>query len=104
MAFGFPAFHTEHLSVAQNGSTDLYAAVLTALNALSWPIREQTADQITASTSVNVLSWGEKVLITFVPDSGIAITSTCALPTQCFDWGKNKANVRKFIAEIRKQA
>jgi hypothetical protein len=23
------------------------------------------------------------------------------LPTQCFDWGKNKANVVKFMAEIR---
>jgi hypothetical protein len=24
------------------------------------------------------------------------------LPTQCFDWGKNKANVGRFIVEIRK--
>src|SRR5690349_17364217 len=103
MAVGLPAFHTEQYSAAEDRCADLRAAVLTVLNALSWPIREQTADRIVASTSVSIASWGEEISITFMLDSRITVTSKCALPTQCFDWGKNKANVRKFLGEIRKQ-
>ena len=70
------------------------------MNALSWSIREEASNQIIASTSVSKKSWGEKVLISFLQDNTISVTSKCALPTQCFDWGKNKANVGKFMAEI----
>lgn len=101
MAFGFPAYHTERYCADTGKSADLRAAVRVTLNALSWSIREEVSDRITASTSGNIRSWGEKILISFLPDNSISVTSKCALPTQCFDWGKNKANVVKFMAEIR---
>ena len=71
---------------------------------MSWSIREEASGQIIASTSVNLRSWGEKVLISFLPDNSISVTSKCSLSTQCLDWGKNKANVEKFMAEIKKHA
>ncbi len=102
MAFGFPAYHTECYSTDTSKSTDLRVAVRETLTALSWSVREESHDRIIASTSMSSRSWGEKVLIIFLPDKSISVTSKCSLPTQCFDWGKNKANVGQFIAEIRK--
>jgi hypothetical protein len=102
MAFGFPAYHTEQYSTGTGKSADLRAAVKETLKALSWTVKEEAHDRILASTSINLRSWGEKLLINFLPDNSISVTSKCALPTQCLDWGKNKANVVKFLAEIRK--
>ncbi|MDX2260091.1 MAG: hypothetical protein SFU84_00160 [Gemmatimonadales bacterium] len=101
MAFGFPAYHTERYSAGPGNSPDVRAAVRATLSALSWWIREERSEHITASTGLNMRSWGEKILISFLPDGSISVTSKCAWPTQCLDWGKNKANVGKFVAEIR---
>ncbi len=103
MAFGFPASHSERYSAGAGKSSDLRVAVRATLNALSWSIREEGSDQIISSTSVNIRSWGEKVLISFLRDNSISVTSKCAMPMQCFDWGKNKANVGRFMAEINQQ-
>ena len=102
MAFGFPAYYTERYSPDTTRSADLVAAVKQSLAALSWSVREESHDQIVASTSMNFRSWGKKVLISFLPDKSISITRKCSLPTQCFDWGKNKANLKRFMTEFRK--
>jgi hypothetical protein len=103
MAFGFPASHTERYSPG-TATPDLRRAVRETFIALSWSVREETPDGIVASTSADLRSWGEKVFVDFPPDDAISVTSKCALPTQCLDWGKNKANVRKFLAEFDKHA
>ena len=100
MTFGFPAYHTESYSAGAAGA-DLRVAARETLAALSWSLREETADGIVASTSANLRSWGEKVVITFAPDKSVSVTSKCALATQCLDWGKNKTNVGKFMTEFK---
>lgn len=102
MSFGFPAYHTEHYSTGTAKSAALRGAVKETLNAVSWSVREEANERILASTSMNIRSWGEKILIDFLPDNSISVTSKCALPTQCFDWGKNKTNVVKFMVEFKK--
>ena len=101
MAFGFPAYHTECYS-ADNATPDLRKAARETLAVLSWSVCEETDDRIVASTTMSIRSWGEKVLINFLPGNSICVTSKCALPTQCLDWGKNKANVVEFMAEFSK--
>lgn len=98
MAFGFPAYHTECYSPAS--TTNVQDAVLQTISKLGWSIRQEREDGIIASTGMNLRSWGEKVLIDFLGDNSISVTSQCALPTQCLDWGKNRANVTKFIMEL----
>ena len=100
MAFGFPAYHTENYTL-NDGPSNLRASVKSALNAVSWSIRKESPDTIVASTSLSLRSWGERVIITFLSDESITVTSKCTLPIQCFDWGKNKANIKKFIAEFK---
>jgi hypothetical protein len=79
----------------------LREAVRETLAALSWSLREETADGIVASTSANLRSWGEKVVIAFAPDKAVSVTSKCALATQRLDWGTNKTNVGTFLTELR---
>lgn len=101
MVFGFPAYYSDGYS-AGGTLTALRTAVRNALDSLSWSIREETTERLLTSTSMNLRSWGEKILICFLDDNTITVTSKCAFPTQCFDWGKNKANVQKFIEELKK--
>ena len=103
MAFGFPAYHTERYSTQAATSEELRHIVKEVLQALSWPIKSETGSGIQASSSLNLRSWGEAIQIELLPDNAIAITSKCVLPTQCFDWGKNEGNVRRFLAEIGKR-
>ena len=100
MTFGFPAYHTDRYSAADKGA-DLRSAVRQALAALSWPVKEEAADRLVASTGMNWRSWGEKVYIDFLPEDSISVASKCAFPLQCVDWGKNKANVKEFMAELK---
>lgn len=101
MTFGFPAYHTEHYVPGPAGGGDLRGLVMEALTALAWAVKAETPRDITASTSLSLSSWGERVEIVFANDGSLTVTSKCALPTQCIDWGKNKRNVAKFIREVR---
>ena len=103
MTFGFPAYHTETYAPSGDGA-DIRASVKSTLQAVSWSIRNEFPDRIEASISFNFRSWGENVVVTFLPNGTVSVTSSCVLPTQCFDWGKNKANVETFMAELKKHA
>ena len=99
MALAFPAYHTELFS-SGIAATELHRNVRECLVALSWTIEEEKDDGFVAVTDINLRSFGERVSINLLPDNFIQITSKCVLMTQCFDWGKNKENVTKFIAEF----
>ncbi len=102
MAFGFPAYHRERAAFPATGGAAV-DMVLKTLTALSWQLRQQSPNQLLASTSMGLRSWGERIEIDLLPNNEITITSKCALPTQCFDWGKNRANVQRFLAELQAQ-
>lgn len=93
MAFGFPAYHTQRYQVPPAAMANVGHAIRWAISSLGWSIRNESMYHIEASTGINLLSWGESVSIHFMPDYSITITSKCAWPLQCFDWGKNQSNV-----------
>ena len=103
MAFGFPAYHVEEY-VTDDPGVDLLDAAAEALLDLSGPILEETGRLIRSATDVSLWSWGEKITIELVADNTLSITSKCVFPTQCFDWGQNQSNVKKFLAKLRKYA
>ena len=102
MAFGFPAYHTEELDDL-GPLPEARGLVIGAIDALGWSISSKSKRTITASTGLNLWSYGEKIVIEFLPDEVVSVTSKCSMPTQCFDWGKNKANVWQLIAAIEEQ-
>jgi hypothetical protein len=101
MAFGFPAYHTDDFR-ARLPEHKLRELAYAALSALGWVVEEDRFE-VRAKTSMSFWSWGERVTITTLPDGGLSITSRCALPTQCFDWGKNQKNVMRVLDALRER-
>lgn len=99
MSFGFPAFHTENFSVA--GREDLPRLCADVAVRMRWTVKVQQRDRVVFSTKVNLFSWGERVTVEYLPGSTLRVTSRCAMPTQCLDWGRNQRNVQAFLAALQ---
>ena len=100
MAFAIPAYHTETYRAVVDQSV-LRMAAKRAFAALSWPVREETYDEVIAARG-DFWSSGEFVSVRFGPDNSYSVTSKCIVPFQFCNWGRNKKNVRAF-AETLKQ-
>ena len=94
MAIGFPAYHIQRLNLRD---TNLRVSVSAALEQTGWTVLETTKHSIRAKIGINLLTFGETIRITFIDDKTIEIHSKCRLPTQIFDWGKNKRNVNTLV-------
>jgi len=101
MAFGFLAYHTERYLLPDSG-IDPHELVVEALDRLRWSVTVESEGLIRASTRVNIWSWGERIVIEFEESDTLIVTSKCALPTQCFDWGQNRSNVVKFLRRVER--
>ncbi len=102
MAFGFPAYSTTRFTLEVRVS-DLHGTIRGVVGTLGWRVRKDPAEKIIARVGWNWRSWGEVVVIDLRPRNDITVTSRCILPTQRLDWGKNKANVKMFTEELRRQ-
>jgi hypothetical protein len=102
MTFGFPAYHTEELEYTESVPV-LRERVVQAIRSLGWPVWDESATALTASTNVSLWSWGERITVEF-HSRGASITSRCALFTQCVDWGKNRQNVHRVLSAIEQAA
>jgi hypothetical protein len=98
MAFGFPAYHEETISIIPP-NTNIELSLLNTLRSFGWG-PSFDANGITASTGASMKSWGEKIIITLVDGGVTKVRSECALKTQCADWGKNETNVKRILAEL----
>lgn len=100
MTMGFPAYHQQQLEVPAAFTP---ADVLTAMTAAGWT-GSISADGSTVecSSGLNLWSWAEKITVRRLGPTSLHIRSQCALPTQCFDWGRNARNVRKLAEAIAK--
>jgi hypothetical protein len=106
MAFGFPASFQIERELA-GSRQNARGAVIHALDVLQWPYQMEGKDIFRVSLAANILSWGENVVVSLEPGI-VKIKSICKLPTQVFDWGRNKQNVKQFLtyfepSEIRNQ-
>ena len=101
MAFGFPAFHSEDIPFTDLADESQARSVVEEVLALRRMKPRDLGDGIIiGSLDVNFWSWGEKVSVRF-HGGAMTVRSECALPTQCFDWGRNRKNVNSLSAAIR---
>lgn len=99
MPLGFPAYHTEtrKLNLHWQQVAQLTAR---ALQTLEWSYTQSAPNTFDAKVRLGLLSWGEQIRVTIYNDGTLTVRSECALPTQCFDWGKNSRNVQKLFEQI----
>ena len=95
MAFGFSASHTEKSRV-EGTPGDVRCATVEAILSLGWALTAADWTGAHARVGWSACSIGERVTVRF-SDRGLRVTSRCIQVTQCFDWGKNRANVRRRI-------
>lgn len=98
MAFGFPAYHAQMFDHPSAALTLERCAQ--ACRALGWSIERMEPNALVASTPLSARSWSEHVQITLHSPHKLTITSQCAMPTQCFDWGKNRENVARLYQAL----
>jgi hypothetical protein len=103
MSFGFPAYSTDSQRFKLRQS-DLAGVVMKALGNLGWRYETRSPNKLIAWTSFSLWSWGEKIGIEVSYDGTVTAKSECLQVTQCFDWGKNRRNVRAFIDEATRIA
>ena len=87
MSFAFPAFHEARLPGAFDAE-----AVETAMRRLGWGSIRRDGSSVACKVALNLWSFGETVTVTLARDH-LMLRSACVMPTQCFDWGKNRRNV-----------
>lgn len=103
MSIGFPAFHeeTRNLKLSWQQTAQVTAR---ALQSLEWSYTQSAPHVFNAKVRLGMWSWGEQIRVTIYNDGTLNVRSECALPTQCFDWGKNSRNVAKLFEQIERLA
>lgn len=104
MPLQFPARYSTELSSELRDTELLQAVAVKTIRDCSWTVDQMVADKVTASTSFNLRSSGESIEVDVLSPSSLRITSKCAMPTQCFDWGKNRKNVEEFAGYFQTNA
>ncbi len=67
-----------------------------------WSYQMPSDDEFVAQTPNSGWSWGEQVSVRMFPDGKIQVSSKChGYRPQIIDFGKNKANVESFFAEVQ---
>ncbi len=100
MAFGFPAYH-EVTNFDIPAGVDMPQSMMSTLRELGWG-PSFDANGIIATTSANLRSWGERIIVTISEGTISKIRSECSLATQCVDYGKNQKNIERILSELPK--
>lgn len=85
-----------NFSLSQNTLTS-------ALEQCGFRVQHAGETSIRARATLNLWSFGETIDVligSFGTDTIVDITSSCVLPTQILDWGKNRKNVRRLFDQI----
>jgi hypothetical protein len=84
---------------------EVFDAVLQAIaNTKGMKLKEsdRATGQIVAKTSVSLASWGETIRLEVAergPQSAV-VRMASTLKAQLVDWGKNRRNIEKLMAEV----
>jgi hypothetical protein len=81
---------------------DIVRASQAVAEQCGFKVQEANPDggSLAARAGFSLRSWGENISV-HVDDAGtVEVTSQCLLPTQMVDYGKNKANVNRFLAGL----
>jgi hypothetical protein len=86
----------------QNCSVDR-DAITSAIEDCRFKVRHAGETMIRATASLSFWSFGETIEVhigSFGTSTIVDASSTCVLPTQILDWGKNRKNVRRLFDQL----
>lgn len=68
-------------------------------------VLDSKENRLQAQNGFSMKSWSEFIQVKAIAINGsteIKFKSICAVPTQIYDWGKNKKNYKRFETELNK--
>jgi hypothetical protein len=74
----------------------------TTLASLGWDHDQTVPGSFKGHIGMSIWSWGENFTITITPDGAVRMKSVCRFPFTIVSWGKNKRNVNRFFAGLKK--
>jgi hypothetical protein len=99
MAFGFPAY-AEGVRKYDCSYEELIRAIYDTLHELGWNFGHTADSGLVVKLRTNFWSWGERMNVAVTGPGTVHVLSECILPTQCFDWGKNRRNIARFLDNL----
>jgi hypothetical protein len=99
MAFGFPAYYKITFPFIGPRQATKEAAAY-AFGVLGWNYFESANGDYLVEFGGTLWSWGERLTVSFDGPDTVTVESKCVMVTQCVDWGKNKQNVKQFLAHF----
>lgn len=102
MAFGFPAYHNEKIKhhLTKEQAEEIAKQAVENLGYTELGVHDKALDYKSLGTPMTL---AERILI-FVGNTEIRFHSECLNPAQFLDFGKNKRNVEKILAEFLRLA
>jgi len=98
MVFAFPAYHEEERPLPRLEFEALADRIDDALDELGWLCGEDRG-LWSGTTPMSLWSWGERIEVEVCDDDRtLRVKSSCQLPTQCVDFGRNRRNVLALLA------
>jgi rhomboid protease GluP len=98
MAFGFSPKYIQEYKLDELSKEHFLVVAKEAAQQLKWDVSFVSETGFIAYTKISMTSWSEQVSVKVENDTA-TIKSECA-GAQLFDWGKNKGNVKNFLAKI----
>lgn len=95
MAFGFSPNYSQTIPLTDVTVNQFLVIATEAAKKLGWGLGYITETEFVAYTKMSLVSFCEEVKVTITENNAV-IKSECA-GSQVMDWGKNKANVEKFL-------
>jgi hypothetical protein len=106
MAIGFPACHEETVRFKGVPRTKLRRVAEDAFDDLGWTWRRDHRPRLVANVPIGAvmifplfITWGERVIVE-IDEGELIVRSEGAIPLAWLDFGKNQANVDKFLRRV----
>ena len=100
VAVGFPPVF-EDSKRFRLGERKLLRAVEDTLDELGWHYSFPSRWRVSASVPMSILvSWGERLFVDIEEDGWVRVRSESLMLLSWIDWGKNAANVRRFLRTL----
>lgn len=101
--FGFPCRYSTTFAPV-DADDDLRVTVKESMQVCGWRVVMGTEDSIVGKAPLSWQSFGERITAQFLAGGSLQITSECTWPLTLMDYGKNEANVRRLVADIKRHA
>jgi hypothetical protein len=101
--FGLPPSATAEARFPDHERADIIRIAERILDDLGWHINFVDEDRISARTGSGIWIFGDAMTVDVSRRGTVTVHSRCIWPTQIIDFGRNDANVERFLDRLERR-